>query len=128
MYEKRVDSLVSSFESSLKQQGLTLEQYLQYTGMTMDSIRETYLERATGEVKLRLALEAIVKAENIEVTEAEIDDGLSEIAKAYNMELDQIKRLMPMDDYKMDLLVTKALDLVKENAVVDNSVAEKSED
>ena len=44
------------------------------------------------------------------------------------MELDQIKRLMPMDDYKMDLLVTKALDLVKENAVVDNSVAEKSED
>lgn len=128
MYEKRVDSLVSSFESSLKQQSLTLEQYLQYTGMTMDSIRETYLERATGEVKLRLALEAIVKAENIEVTEAEIDDGLSEIAKAYNMELDQIKRLMPMDDYKMDLLVTKALDLVKENAVVDNSVAEKSED
>ena len=128
MYEKRVDSLVSSFESSLKQQGLTLEQYLQYTGMTMDSIRETYLERATGEVKLRLALEAIVKAENIEVTEAEVDDGLSEIAKAYNMELDQIKRLMPMDDYKMDLLVTKALDLVKENAVVDNSVAEKSED
>ena len=115
-------------QSSLKQQGLTLEQYLQYTGMTMDSIRETYLERATGEVKLRLALEAIVKAENIEVTEAEIDDGLSEIAKAYNMELDQIKRLMPMDDYKMDLLVTKALDLVKENAVVDNSVAEKSED
>ena len=128
MYEKRVDSLISSFESSLKQQGLTLEQYLQFTGMTMDSIRETYLDRATNEVKLRLALEAIVKAENLDVTEAEIDDGLSEIANAYKMELDQVKGLIPMDDYKMDLLVTKALDLVKENAVVDNTVAEKSED
>ena len=128
MYEKRVDSLISSFESSLKQQGLTLEQYLQFTGMTMDSIRETYLDRATNEVKLRLALEAIVKAENLDVTEAEIDDGLSEIANAYKMELDQVKGLIPMDDYKMDLLVTKALNLVKENAVVDNTVAEKSED
>lgn len=128
MYEKRVDSLISSFESSLKQQGLTLEQYLQFTGMTMDSIRETYLDRATNEVKLRLALEAIVKAENLDVTEAEIDDGLSEIANAYKMELNQVKGLIPMDDYKMDLLVTKALDLVKENAVVDNTVAEKSED
>ena len=128
MYEKRVDSLISSFESSLKQQGLTLEQYLQFTGMTMDSIRETYLDRATNEVKLRLALEAIVKEENLDVTEAEIDDGLSEIANAYKMELDQVKGLIPMDDYKMDLLVTKALDLVKENAVVDNTVAEKSED
>ena len=128
MYEKRVDSLISSFESSLKQQGLTLEQYLQFTGMTMDSIRETYLDRATNEVKLRLALEAIVKEENLDVTEAEIDDGLSEIANAYKMELDQVKGLIPMDDYKMDLLVTKALNLVKENAVVDNTVAEKSED
>ena len=128
MYEKRVDSLISSFESSLKQQGLTLEQYLQFTGMTMDSIRETYLDRATNEVKLRLALEASVKEENLDVTEAEIDDGLSEIANAYKMELDQVKGLIPMDDYKMDLLVTKALDLVKENAVVDNTVAEKSED
>lgn len=125
MYEHRVDALMNNFESSLKQQGLSMELYLQYTGMDVTSIRETYMDRAVNEVKLRLALDAIAKAENLEITDAELDDSLSEIARSSNLELDKVKQLIPLDDYKADLLATKAMDLVKDSAVVDNDIKEE---
>lgn len=128
MFEKRINDLMSGFENTLKQQGLTIEMYCQFTGMTPDSIRDSYEERAVNEVKLRLALEAIVKAENITITDEELDDNLSELARDYKLELEQIKSAIPLEDYKMDLLVSKAVDLVKENAVVDNSVAEEAKE
>lgn len=125
MYEQRIDTLVHSFEQQLQQQGMSLKLYCQYTGMDVDSLRDTYRDRAVGEVKLRLALEKIAELENIEVSEEEINSGLGEIAAANNMDVETVKRFIPMDEYVTDMKVQKAVDFVKENAVVDNSVSEK---
>ena len=125
MYEQRIDSLMRSFEQQLQQQGMDIKLYFQYTGMDMDSFRETYRDRAVNEVKLRLALEKIAELENIEVSEEEINNGLGEIAAANNIDVETVKRFIPLDEYVTDLRVQKAVDFVKENAVVDNTVAEE---
>lgn len=127
MYERRIDSLVQNFDNTLKQQGMSLDIYFQYTGMDMDSFRETHRERAINEVKLRLALEKIAELEKIEPTEEEINAGLADIAAANNMDVETIKKFIPMEDFKTDLRVQKAVDFVKDNAVIDNTVEEKTE-
>ena len=122
---------VRNFEHGLKQQGMSVDIYLQYTGMDMDSFRETFQERAENEVKLRLALEKIADMENIQPAEEEIDSQLQEVADANNLSLEDVKLRIPMDDFITDLRVTKAIEFVKENAVVDNTIStekEKSED
>ncbi|SEH61152.1 trigger factor [Ruminococcus flavefaciens] len=125
MYEQRIDALMRNFEQQLRSQGMDLKLYFQYTGMDMDSFRETYRDRAVNEVKLRLALEKIAELENIEVTEEEINNGLGEIAAANNVDVETIKRFIPVDEYTTDLKVQKAVEFVKENAVVDNTSAEE---
>ncbi|MDE5861463.1 MAG: trigger factor [Ruminococcus sp.] len=117
MFEQRIDVIVRAFENQLKQQGMDIKLYFQYTGMTMESFRESYRERAVNEVKLRLALEKIVEIENIEVTEEEINDGLKDVAAANRVDVETIKRFIPYNDYLMDLKVQKVIDLIKETAV-----------
>lgn len=125
MFENRADSLMNSFANQLKQNGLDMDLYLQYTGMDADSLKATYLERAENEVKLRLALEAVAKNENMELTDEEIDAELTKLAEENNLKLEDVKARIPMDDFKTDMLVTKAMDLIKETAVVDNSKKEE---
>lgn len=124
MFEQRIDALMRSFEQQLRQQGMDLKLYFQYTGMDADSFRDTYRDRAVNEVKLRLALEKIAEVENLEPTEEEINNGLADVAAANNMDVETVKRFIPMEDYIEDLRVQKAVDVVKENAVVDNTPAE----
>ena len=128
MFDHRVDSLIRNFEHNLKHQGMRVEIYLQYTGMDMDSFRETFEDRAENEVKLRLALEKIAELENIEISEDEINSQLQEIADANNLSLDDVKNRLPMDDFLTDLKVNKALDLVKDNAVIDNTIDPSKKD
>ncbi len=128
MYEQRIDALVNTFDQQLRQQGMDLKVYFQYTGMDIDSFRETYRERAVNEVKLRLALEKIAEIENLEPTEEEINNGLAEIAAANGVEVDVVKNVLPMNDYVTDLKVQKAVEFIKENAVVDNTPAEAEEE
>ena len=125
MFEHRIDTLIQNFEQSLQQQGMSLDIYLQYTGMTMDAFRDTFEERAQNEVKLRLALEKIAEMENIQVTEEEINEGLAPLVAQSGLELEAIKSRIPMEDYIVDLKVGKAADLVKEAAVVDNTIEEE---
>lgn len=127
MFEQRIDDLITTFDRQLQQQGMSLKLYCQYTGMDVDAIRDTYRERAEGEVKLRLALEKIAELENIEITEEEINAGLAPIAEANKMDVETVKRFIPMDDFTTDLKVQKAVEIVKENAVVDNSAPEETE-
>lgn len=128
MFESRIDAIVNNFNQQLRQQGMDLKLYFQYTGMDMDSFRDTYRDRAEGEVKLRLALEKIAELEAIEVSEEEINDSLSEMAASNNMDVDTIKRFINVADFADDLKVQKAVDLVKETAVVDNTPAEEAAD
>ena len=116
MYEQRIDDLVRSFENMLSQQGMSLDLYLQYTGMDMTDFREQNYDRAVNEVKLRLALEKIAELENIQISEQEIDDSLKELVESSHMPLAEVKRRLPMEDYITDMRVTKALEIVKENA------------
>ena len=126
MLFRSVDRFVAEFEQRLKMQGMELELYLQYTGMDMDSFRESHKERAVSEVKLRLALEKIAELEKFEATEEEIENGIADIAKANNIDAETVKRIINVEDYKTDLLVEKAANFVKENAVVDNSEVAES--
>ena len=126
MFEQRIDTLIHSFEQQLQQQGMSLKMYCQYTGMDTDSIRETYRDRAVSEVKLRLALEKIAELENIEISDEELNNSLSEIAAANKVDVETLKRFIPVDEYVTDMKVQKAVDLVKENAVVDNTEAEEA--
>ena len=95
--------------------------------MDMDSFRETYRDRAEKEVKLRLALEKIAELENIEVSDEEINSSLADLAAANKVDVETMKRFIPLDDYVTDLKVQKAVEIVKESAVVDNSLAEKTD-
>ncbi len=127
MFERRIDDLVGTFEQQLRQQGMDLNLYFQYTGMDMDKLRDSYRERAVNEVKLRLALEKIVELENIDATEEEIENGLAQIATQNNIDVDSVKRIIPLDEYTMDIKVQKAVDLVKEKAVVETTETEETE-
>lgn len=122
MFDHRIDVLISNFENSLKQQGMSLDIYLQYTGMDMDSFRETFKERAENEVKLRLGLEKIAELENIVPSEDEINEQLKEIADANKMSVEDVRMRIPMEDFIEDITVNKTVDFVKDNAVVDNTI------
>jgi len=115
-----------NFEQQLRSQGMDLNLYFQYTGMDMDSFRETYRDRAEKEVKLRLALEKIAEYESLEPSEDDINSGLADLAAANKMDVETIKKFIPLDDYVDDLRVQKAVEFVKENAVVDNTIAEEA--
>ena len=128
MYDQRVDREVSEFEARLAQNQMTLDLYFQYTGMDRDDLKATYRDRAENEVKLRLALESIVAKEGLTVEDSEVEEGLAKLAENNHISVDDVKRFISVDDYKMDLLVSKAADMIKESAVVDNSLAEKKEE
>lgn len=126
MFEQRIDELIGAFDRQLQQQGMNLKLYCQYTGMDEASMRDTYRERAEGEVKLRLALEKIAELENIEISEDELNNSLGEIAAANNVDIATVRRVISVDDFTMDMKVQKAVELVKESAVIDNSTAEET--
>ncbi|MBR1897818.1 MAG: trigger factor [Oscillospiraceae bacterium] len=127
MFEHRIDDLVANFDRMLQQQGMKLDQYLQYTGMAIEDFRETQRDRAENEVKLRLALEKIAELENIQLTDDEINESLKGLAEANGLSVDEVKRRIPMADYLMDMRVTKAVELVKDAAeIVPEAPAEEA--
>lgn len=126
MYENAVNDQVNSFDQRLRMQGLELSQYLQFTGMNMDDFRKNFRPQAELQTKVRLALEAIAKKENVEVTDEDINAEYDKMAEQYNMEADKIKAIINADAIKVDKSVEKAMALVKENAKVAKKTAKKS--
>ena len=120
MYERQVDEMIRDFEARLRSQGLNvgLNDYLQYMGMDMDSLRNVYRADAEKIVKRKLVLEAIAKKENIEVTDEDVEKEYADIAESYKIEVEQVKAAIPAETIKSDLTVRKALEFVKENAVI----------
>ncbi len=129
MYDARVDELVQDFQYRIAQQGLKLEQYLQYMGMTMDQFKAQFAEQAEKQVKMRLAMEAIVAKEGIEASDEEFENEVKRIADAYKMDVDKVKSIVDEKAVKADLAVNKAIDFVKEKANVTEEAEEaKKED
>ena len=120
MYENQVNDMMRDFEMRLRQQGMNIDMktYMQYMGMEESTVREMYREEAEKKVKLRLALQSIAAKENVEVTEADIEDEYSKMAEAYKMDVNQVKAAIPADSLSEDIKVQKALDIVKNSAVI----------
>ncbi len=118
MFDNRVNEMVSELEQRLAPQGISIDLYLQYSGQTMDSLKKMYAEQAEKQVKLRLALEKIVAVENIEVTDDEANAEFDKLAEQYKMPVEQIKVYIRAEDLKKDIAVGKAVDLVKDAAVI----------
>ncbi len=130
MYESRMDELVNDFAFRVEQQGLSLEQYLQYMGQTVEQFRTSFMPQAEKQVKIRLALEAVAKAENIVASEDDVNAEIKRIAEQYKMEEEKVRELVNMPDLEKDLAVNKAIDFIKENANIVEVAAEdkKAED
>ena len=118
MFDNRVNEMISELEQRLAPQGISLDLYMQYTGQTIDTVKKAYAEQAEKQVKLRLALEKIAKLENIEVTEDELKAEFDKLAEAYQLDVDQVKQFIHDDDLKKDIAVGKAVDLIKDAAVI----------
>lgn len=119
MFDNKVNDMVEDLNQRLAQQGLTLEMYMQFTGLTIESVKETYKEQAEKQVKLRLALEKIAELESIVATEEDIEKEFEAIGAAYNMPVETVKQYIQPENIKLDVEVGKAADLVKAEAVVE---------
>lgn len=117
MIDSEVDAQVRDYDYRLQMQGGNLDMYFQYTGMNMDKLRESFRPGAERQLRTRLALEAVVKAEAIEATEEELEEEYKKIASGYNVELEKVKESIPVAGITEDVVMRKAVELIKANAV-----------
>lgn len=120
MIEFQVRQMADDFARRIQQQGLTLEQYFQFTGMTAEKMMEEMRPQAEKSIKTRLVLEAIVKAENIEVSDERVEEELTKMAEAYQMEVEKLKEFMGENEKKQikeDLAVQEAITLLVNESV-----------
>ena len=120
MFEAETENFVRDYDSRLRMQGLDLNTYFKYTGLTLETLREQFKPMAERQVKTRLALEKIVELEAIDATDDEVSAEFENLAKAYNMSADEVKKFVEAEAVKADLCVKKAVDLVKANAEITN--------
>ncbi len=128
MFAQETENFLRDYDNRLRMQGLDLSQYMKYTGLTLDALREQFRPNAEKQVKLRLALEKIAALESLTVTDEEIDAEYTRIAEAYNMPKEQVEAMVSKDDIKADMLVSNALKFVKDNAVVTKATKKASTD
>jgi trigger factor len=126
MFEQSVDGFVSDFEYRLKSKGLDINSYFQYTGMEMDSFRKTFREQAENQVKIRLALEKIAALEKFEASPEDVEAEYKKLAESYGVELEKIKDAINLKDVEKDLVVAKAIDIVKTSAVISEGEPEQT--
>lgn len=125
MIETRIDEMVRDFDYRLSQQGLRLADYLKYIGGDEAKFREGFKEQAEKQVKMRLALEAVAKAENIEASEEDFENEVKRIAEAYKMDVEKVRGIIPEAEVKKDLAVNKAIDFIKSKAEITAKKAEQ---
>ena len=118
MFVEETENFVRDYDNRLRAQGLDLNTYFKYTGLTLDALRQQMRPQAEKQVKARLALEKIAALENIEATEDDINEEYQNIANSYGVELDQVKASIDSEAIAADMKVKKAMDLVKEKAVI----------
>lgn len=119
MIDMQVQNMIQEFAQRLAQQGLNIDQYMQFSGMTVDKMKEQLRPEAVVRIQSSLVLEQIVKEENIEATDEEIDAQLDKMAAAYGMEADKLKEFMgetEKESVKRDVAIEKAVDFILENA------------
>lgn len=118
MFENEIDAAIRDYEMRLRYSGLDLNTFLSYTGKNMEQLREDFRPQAEKQVRSRLALEAIARAENLEATEEDIATEFAKIAEAYGIDVEKAKESIPAESIKEDVLVGKAALLVRDNAAI----------
>ncbi len=118
MFVSETENFVRDYDNRLRMQGLDLNTYFKYTGLNLDALRAQMRPQAERQVKGRLALEKIAALENISATEEDIEEEYKNIAEAYSVELEQVKASIDTESIAADMKVKKAMDLVKEKAVI----------
>lgn len=117
MIDNEVDRMMQEFEQRLQMQGMNLELYFQFSGQDESALREQMKEEAEKRVRMNLTLEAIAKAENIEVSPEEMDAELNKMSEMYNMPVENITAALgSLEGLKADVQVRKALDFLVENS------------
>lgn len=125
MVENEVDEIINSFAYRLQSQGLKLETYLKYTGQTTDDLRTQYKPQAERQVKVRLGLEKIAELENLKPTEEETEAEYQKLADSYGMPLESVKNLVTVEGINGDIQNQKAIDFIRENAVIQEAKDEE---
>lgn len=131
MIDLQVRQMAEDFSRRLSSQGISVEQYFKYTGMTAEMLVEQMKPQAVKRIQSRLVLEAVAKAEDIQVSEEELEKEITEMAEAYRMEVDKMKDLLSEKDkenMKSDVAVAKAATLVAEAAVEVETAAEAAQE
>ena len=130
MIDTQCETMIEEFAQRIAQSGLTMEQYLQFSGMTIDKLKDQVRPEATTRIQSSLVLEQIAKDENIEVSDADVDAEVEKMAAAYGMEADKLKEYMgdaQKESMKKDIAITKAVELIMDN-VKERAKAKKKAD
>ena len=115
MIDYQAEQLVNQYAQRLQAQGLSMDMFLKYTGQTIDQVKDSYKAQAKTRIQNSLVLEAVAKAEKVEVSEEELDNEIAEMAKSYQMETEKLKELLSdeeKENLKKDVEAKKALDVV----------------
>ena len=119
MIDTQVENMVDDFARRIQSQGLSMEQYMQFTGATVDSLKEQMKPQAVKRIESRLVLEKVAEAENIQISDEKLDEELAKMAEMYKMELDKFKELVgeyEKEQMKKDLAVQEAVTLMADSA------------
>ena len=115
MIDAQAENMVQDMARRMQSQGLSLDMYLKYTGMTVEQMKEQARPDAEKRIRTRLVLEAVAKAENIQISDEKVDEEVAKMAEAYKMEVEKLKSYMSESDVKQmkeDLAVQQAVDLL----------------
>ncbi len=118
MYERQIDDEIRAFNYRLQSQGLKFDTYMQLTGQNAQTLRQGFRQQAENQVKIRLALEKIGQLENLTATDEEIEAEFENLAKLYKQDVDKVKAIISREGQAKDIVARKAMNLVRDNAVV----------
>ena len=117
MFNNRVDAMINETSARIQSQGLDFNTYLQYTGMTVDQLKEQYMDQAKADVKLNLAVAKIAELENTEATDEDVEAEYTKLSEAYGVEIDKVKLYFPRTDLEENIKLDKAMNIVLDSAV-----------
>ncbi|MBR6739498.1 MAG: trigger factor [Clostridia bacterium] len=117
MIENQLDHVCEDFEYRLRAQGMTLENYLKISGSDMEAFRANFRDQAERQVKTRLALDAVIKAEELSVTDEEIEKEYADMAEKYNTPVEEVKKYMSPEAVKEDMLTARAAEIIQSSAI-----------
>lgn len=119
MFSKRADEMIQEYSYRLQAQGIDLNTYLQYMGQDMDTFKASFKEGAEKQVKVSVALAAIIDAEKFEASEEEVEAEAAKIGEQYGMDADQVKKAVSSSQLEEDIKRNKAVDLIVDSAVIE---------